>query len=80
MESSTAKGNYIMKDWNAEVKRDLTDIADNYYADRAPFWEVVIAVGEWVEQMERDGPTLFGSKQAYLDEKLNGLLAGVCHG
>jgi hypothetical protein len=59
-----------MKDWNAEIKRDLTDLADGYYADNCPFWETMIAVREWVDGMEESGATLFGSKEGFLSERL----------
>lgn len=57
-----------MKNWNAEVEQDITDIADGYYADGCPYWEFVIAVQEWARKAEESGAALFGSKEAYVFE------------
>lgn len=56
--------------WNPRTKRGLTQLGDEMYREGAPFWEVIAAAREWLEETERSGEELFGEQVEYRRQKL----------
>lgn len=52
---------------NEIVKDELTQLADALYAKRHSYWEILLAVEEWVKETEEAGKPLFGTRARYLE-------------
>lgn len=55
--------------WNAKIKSQLTEVGDRFYAEGCPYWEMIIAIREWLEYFQKSGAAIFGTEAEYLASK-----------